>query len=168
MATSSAVDLVRTRGYGLGSAKVKEAARLAFERKGRQPDRDSRPRNPAGLFTLGAARSRSGKDRDAAGREDWRNVPLVTIDPPDAKDHDDAVHAEPDSDPNNKGGYIRRCRDRRCRLLCAAGSALDRDALIRAIRCISRTRGADAAGANLQRPLLAVPANRAARSRCGW
>ncbi len=26
-------------------------------------------------------------------REDWRELPLVTIDPPDAKDHDDAVHA---------------------------------------------------------------------------
>src|SRR5579872_3444936 len=25
------------------------------------------------------------------GREDWRKVPFVTIDPPDAKDHDDAV-----------------------------------------------------------------------------
>ena len=32
-----------------------------------------------------------------ASREDWRDVPLVTIDPPDAKDHDDAVHAEPDT-----------------------------------------------------------------------
>src|SRR5208282_189711 len=32
-------------------------------------------------------------------REDWRQVPFVTIDPPDAKDHDDAVHAMPDPDP---------------------------------------------------------------------
>ncbi|MEY9769719.1 exoribonuclease R [Sinorhizobium fredii] len=31
-----------------------------------------------------------------AHREDWRSLPLVTIDPADAKDHDDAVHAEPD------------------------------------------------------------------------
>lgn len=28
-------------------------------------------------------------------REDWRDLDLVTIDPPDAKDHDDAVHAVP-------------------------------------------------------------------------
>jgi ribonuclease R len=41
-----------------------------------------------------------------AGREDWRKIPFVTIDPPDAKDHDDAVHAVPDPDPNNKGGHI--------------------------------------------------------------
>jgi ribonuclease R len=42
----------------------------------------------------------------AAGREDWRHVAFVTIDPPDAKDHDDAVHAVPDSDPKNPGGHI--------------------------------------------------------------
>jgi ribonuclease R len=41
-----------------------------------------------------------------AGREDWRDVPFVTIDPPDAKDHDDAVHAVPDSDPRNPGGHL--------------------------------------------------------------
>ena len=43
-----------------------------------------------------------------AGREDWRNIPLVTIDPADAKDHDDAVHAELDTDPKNPGGHILR------------------------------------------------------------
>jgi len=41
-----------------------------------------------------------------AGREDWREVPFVTIDPPDAKDHDDAVHAAPDPDPRNRGGFL--------------------------------------------------------------
>ncbi|MEP7239541.1 MAG: ribonuclease R [Devosia sp.] len=40
------------------------------------------------------------------GREDWRHIPLVTIDPPDAKDHDDAVHAAPDADTRNPGGHI--------------------------------------------------------------
>jgi ribonuclease R len=39
-------------------------------------------------------------------REDWRALPLVTIDPADAKDHDDAVYAEADDDPANKGGHI--------------------------------------------------------------
>ncbi len=39
------------------------------------------------------------------GRVDLRKVPLVTIDPPDARDHDDAVWAAPDDDPQNKGGF---------------------------------------------------------------
>ena len=37
-------------------------------------------------------------------RVDLRAIPLVTIDPTDARDHDDAVWAEPDPDPANAGG----------------------------------------------------------------
>ena len=40
------------------------------------------------------------------GRTDLRELPLVTIDPSDARDHDDAVYAEPDEDPNNEGGFV--------------------------------------------------------------
>ncbi len=40
------------------------------------------------------------------GREDLTELALVTIDPADARDHDDAVHAHPDADPENPGGYI--------------------------------------------------------------
>jgi ribonuclease R len=43
---------------------------------------------------------------DMKSREDWRSMPLVTIDPADAKDHDDAVYAEPDTSPDNPGGVI--------------------------------------------------------------
>ncbi len=39
-------------------------------------------------------------------RTDMRSVPLITIDPPDARDHDDAVWAEPDTDPQNQGGFV--------------------------------------------------------------
>lgn len=35
--------------------------------------------------------------------EDWRNLPLITIDPADAKDHDDAIQAEPDAE--TEGGH---------------------------------------------------------------
>jgi ribonuclease R len=41
-----------------------------------------------------------------AGRTDLRSLPLLTIDPIDARDHDDAVHAAPDPDPGNPGGWI--------------------------------------------------------------
>lgn len=33
--------------------------------------------------------------KDDGKREDWRQIPLITIDPADARDHDDAVWAEP-------------------------------------------------------------------------
>ncbi|MBL4785858.1 MAG: ribonuclease R [Cohaesibacteraceae bacterium] len=39
-------------------------------------------------------------------REDWRYLPFITIDPATAKDHDDAVFAEPDTDGDNTGGYV--------------------------------------------------------------
>jgi ribonuclease R len=38
-------------------------------------------------------------------RTDLRQVPLVTIDGDDARDFDDAVFAEPDTDPKNEGGW---------------------------------------------------------------
>ena len=38
-------------------------------------------------------------------REDFRHIPLITIDPADARDHDDAVWAAPDDDPQNDGGW---------------------------------------------------------------
>ncbi|WP_299935775.1 ribonuclease R [uncultured Pelagimonas sp.] len=48
----------------------------------------------------------SMKPAGLAGRTDLRDMPLVTIDPSDARDHDDAVYAQADEDPNNKGGHI--------------------------------------------------------------
>ncbi|MGH6672511.1 MAG: ribonuclease R [Xanthobacteraceae bacterium] len=61
-------------------------------------------------------------------REDWRGVPFVTIDPPDAKDHDDAVHAEPDSDARNPGGHIVSVAIADVAHYVRPGAALDRAA----------------------------------------
>jgi ribonuclease R len=38
--------------------------------------------------------------------EDLRHLRLITIDPADARDHDDAVAASPDDDPKNPGGWV--------------------------------------------------------------
>ncbi|WP_425987531.1 ribonuclease R [Brevundimonas sp. TWP2-3-2] len=40
------------------------------------------------------------------GRDDLRDIPFITIDPADARDHDDAVFAQRDDDPENEGGWI--------------------------------------------------------------
>lgn len=42
---------------------------------------------------------------DLKGRTDLRSLPLITIDGADARDFDDAVHAEMDDSPSNKGGW---------------------------------------------------------------
>jgi len=39
-------------------------------------------------------------------REDLRDMPFVTIDPADARDHDDACWAHADDDPKNEGGHV--------------------------------------------------------------
>ncbi len=40
------------------------------------------------------------------GREDLREIPFITIDPADARDHDDAVYAHRDEDSKNPDGWI--------------------------------------------------------------
>jgi len=65
------------------------------------------------------------------GREDWRALPLITIDPADAKDHDDAVHAAPDEDPENEGGWIVTVAIADVAWYVRPGTALDREALHR-------------------------------------
>jgi ribonuclease R len=77
------------------------------------------------------AEAHSARAADLAGREDWRRLALVTIDPVDAKDHDDAVHAAPDPDPNNPGGHILTVAIADVAHYVRPGSALDREALKR-------------------------------------
>src|SRR5690348_4174580 len=66
-----------------------------------------------------------------ADRGDWREVPLVTIDPVDAKDHDDAVFARHDTDVANPGGFIIDVAIADVAHYVRPGSALDREALAR-------------------------------------
>ena len=77
------------------------------------------------------AEAEAAKPATLSGREDWRKLPLITIDPPDAKDHDDAVHAEPDSAGNNHGGFIVTVAIADVAHYVTPGSALDREALVR-------------------------------------
>jgi len=121
-------EIIRDRGRGLPSARVRERlgdltnqrniSLIAIHQHGIPnafPDRVIRE-------------SEALKPFSPKGRDDLRDVPLVTIDPPDARDHDDAVWAELD---DKTGG---------CNVIVAIadvaayvrpGTALDREARIR-------------------------------------
>ncbi|MBY8821270.1 ribonuclease R family protein [Sphingomonas colocasiae] len=62
------------------------------------------------------------------GREDLRHLPIVAIDPADARDHDDAVWAAPDDDPKNPGGWKAIVAIADVSFYVRPGSALDREA----------------------------------------
>lgn len=100
------VQLSRLGRYGLPRAQVqnvigsvaseKAISTIAIHAHGIPhifPERVIEEANAAGPATM-------------AHREDWRTLPLITIDPADAKDHDDAVYAEPDPSEDNPGGVI--------------------------------------------------------------
>jgi ribonuclease R len=68
---------------------------------------------------------------DMKGREDLTGLPLLTIDPIDARDHDDAVFAEPDTAPNNPGGYVVVAAIADVAHYVRPGTRLDREAQMR-------------------------------------
>jgi ribonuclease R len=125
------VDLVRSRGYGLASGKVKERLGSLATEKAVSLIAIHAHEIPQAFSPSALREADEAKPAALKGREDWRELPLVTIDPPDAKDHDDAVHAAPDPDPNNKGGYIVNVAIADVAFYVRPGSALDRDALTR-------------------------------------
>jgi ribonuclease R len=64
-------------------------------------------------------------------REDLRDIPLITIDPSDARDHDDAIYATADLDGANPGGWHIIVAIADVSFYVRPGSALDRDAQTR-------------------------------------
>ncbi|MGI4948581.1 MAG: RNB domain-containing ribonuclease, partial [Janthinobacterium lividum] len=61
-------------------------------------------------------------------REDLTHLPIIAIDPADARDHDDAVWAAPDDDPGNPGGWRAIVAIADVSFYVRRGSALDREA----------------------------------------
>lgn len=64
----------------------------------------------------------------AGEREDLRHLPIVAIDPADARDHDDAVWAARDDDPANDGGWKAIVAIADVSFYVRPGSELDREA----------------------------------------
>ncbi len=68
------------------------------------------------------------KPQGLSDREDLRDIPLLTIDPSDARDHDDACYAHADDDPKNPGGHVIWVAIADVAAYVRPGSALDSEA----------------------------------------
>jgi len=66
--------------------------------------------------------------QDFGKREDLTHIPIVAIDPADARDHDDAVWAAPDDDPDNPDGWRAIVAIADVSFYVRSGSALDKEA----------------------------------------
>jgi ribonuclease R len=125
------VDVSRTGRYGLPRASVREVVGSVDSEKALSMIAIHAHEIPHVFPEAVLREAEEAKPATMAHREDWRSVPLVTIDPADAKDHDDAVYAEPDTDPANPGGHIVTVAIADVAAYVLPGSALDREALKR-------------------------------------
>lgn len=81
------------------------------------------------------AEAEKAKPVSLDGRVDLRDLPLITIDPADARDHDDAIWAEADTDPKNEGGWHIVVAIADVAHYVRPESALDREAIKRGNSC---------------------------------
>jgi len=125
------VEAMRTGGYGLPEARVHAVLGSLSSEKAVSMIAIHAHQIPHVFPAEALAEAESVRPATLAGREDWRSLPLVTIDPADAKDHDDAVHAAPDEDPANPGGVVVTVAIADVAAYVRPGSALDREALNR-------------------------------------
>ena len=64
-------------------------------------------------------------------REDWTHIPFITIDPASARDHDDAIFAQEDTDPTNPGGHVLLVAIADVAAYVRPGSPMDKEAFNR-------------------------------------
>ncbi|MFZ0210001.1 MAG: ribonuclease R [Roseiarcus sp.] len=126
-----ALEMLREGGFGLPSARIVE--RLGAVNTERAVSLIALiAHDIPHVFSAAALKeAESARPANFVHREDWRDLQLVTIDPADAKDHDDAVHAAPDPDPSNPGGYLLTVAIADVAYYVQPGSQLDKEALER-------------------------------------
>ena len=83
---------------------------------------------PIGFSEAAEAEAEAALAPTLRGRTDLRDLPFITIDPADARDHDDAVFAHADEDPKNQGGWVVWVAIADVAAYVRPGSALDREA----------------------------------------
>jgi len=122
------VELVQKKAYGPAQVRIKStlgkidshrsASRIAIEVY------DIPHEFPEAVLKQAEAEKAPG----LKGRKDLRHLPLITIDPSDARDHDDAVHAQIDTGSDNPGGFIVSVAIADVAAHVTPGSALDAEA----------------------------------------
>jgi ribonuclease R len=121
----------RSSRYGLASARIKEKLGSLTTERAVSLIAIHAHSIPHIFPAAALAEAQAAKPVKLTDREDWRDLPLITIDPADAKDHDDAVHAAHDTDPKNPGGFTVSVAIADVAHYVHPGSALDREALLR-------------------------------------
>jgi ribonuclease R len=130
-----AVETIRTGSLGLASGRVVERLGDVSSEKAASLIAIHMHGIPHVFPDAVLAEAKAAKAATMKGREDWRALPLITIDPIDAKDHDDAVHAAPDDDPANPGGFILSIAIADVAAYVTPGSAMDAEAFTRGNSC---------------------------------
>jgi ribonuclease R len=116
------------RGGGLGSARVKGIAGHVDDKNAYSLIALAAHDAPVEIPREVIEEAQRAKPPTLDGRKDLRDIPLLTIDPEDAKDHDDAVWAAPDDDPANPGGFKVIVAIADVSWFVRPGSKLDREA----------------------------------------
>ena len=111
----------------------------------------------------------AAKEPDLKRREDLRHLPFVTIDPADARDRDDAVWAEADPDPTNRGGWVVMVAIADVASYVKPGSALDKEARSRGNSVYFPDRVVPMLPERISNHLCSLQAgSRAPASPCAW
>jgi len=99
------VETKNARGYGPQRARVREIAGHIDDRSAFSLIALANHGVPVEMPREAIDEAEEARPLPLGNRADLRDAPLLTIDPEDAKDHDDAVWAAADDDPANEGGF---------------------------------------------------------------
>ncbi|MGP1274405.1 MAG: ribonuclease R [Caulobacterales bacterium] len=127
------VRLASERAHGLKTGVIEEVLGSADSPRAGSVIALAEHSIPQGFADAEEKEVRAIKPVTAKDREDLTGIPLITIDPADAKDHDDAVWAAPDEDPANKDGWVVIVAIADVAAYVQGGSALDKGARKRGV-----------------------------------
>ena len=126
-----AFEIVREHGFGLPAAKVRELLGDLNDPRNISLIAINQHGIPNRFPEKVLVETQDLKRFDLSGREDFTSIPLITIDPADARDHDDAVFAAPDDATDNAGGHKVMVAIADVSAYVRPASALDKEARFR-------------------------------------